>query len=200
MSKYKTIFFDWGGVIANDPGDDFLRELLRKVGANNAQIEEFFHDYMPQFMRGEITEDQYWYILRSKYNLNIKDSISEEFKQWKGLVANQDILKLVSDAKAKGIQTAILSNAIEPTYNALQQAGYYDLFDELIFSCKVGFAKPQKEIYALALKQLNTTATESVFIDDKQRNLDPAAEMGFKVILAENPHQIIKDLGTVLAE
>ena len=200
MSKYKTIFFDWGGVIANDPGDDFLRELLRKVGANNAQIEEFFHDYMPQFMRGEITEDQYWYILRSKYNLNIKDSISEEFKQWKGLVANQDILKLVSDAKAKGIQTAILSNAIEPTYNALQQAGYYDLFDELIVSCKVGFAKPQKEIYALALKQLNTTATESVFIDDKQRNLDPAKEMGFKVILAENPHQIIKDLGTALAE
>ena len=200
MSKYKTIFFDWGGVIANDPGDDFLRELLRKVGANNAQIEEFFHDYMPQFMRGEITEDQYWYILRSKYNLNIKDSISEEFKQWKGLVANQDILKLVSDAKAKGIQTAILSNAIEPTYNALQQAGYYDLFDELIVSCKVGFAKPQKEIYALALKQLNTTATESVFIDDKQRNLDPAKEMGFKVILAENPDQIIKDLGTVLAE
>lgn len=200
MSKYKTIFFDWGGVIANDPGDDFLRELLRKVGANNAQIEEFFHDYMPQFMRGEITEDQYWYILRSKYNLNIKDSISEEFKQWKGLVANQDILKLVSDAKAKGIQTAILSNAIEPTYNALQQAGYYDLFDELIISCKVGFAKPQKEIYALALKQLNTTATESVFIDDKQRNLDPAKEMGFKVILAENPDQIIKDLGTLLAE
>lgn len=200
MSKYKTIFFDWGGVIANDPGDDFLRDLLRKVGANNAQIEEFFHDYMPQFMRGEITEDQYWYILRSKYNLNIKDSISEEFKQWKGLVANQDILKLVSDAKAKGIQTAILSNAIEPTYNALQQAGYYDLFDELIVSCKVGFAKPQKEIYALALKQLDTTAKESVFIDDKQRNLDPAKEMGFKVILAENPHQIIKDLGTVLAE
>ena len=155
---------------------------------------------MPQFMRGEITEDQYWYTLRSKYNLNIKDSISEEFKQWKGLVANQDILKLVSDAKAKGIQTAILSNAIEPTYNALQQAGYYDLFDELIISCKVGFAKPQKEIYALALKQLNTTATESVFIDDKQRNLDPAKEMGFKVILAENPDQIIKDLGTLLAE
>ena len=200
MSKYKTIFFDWGGVIANDPGDDFLRELLRKVGANDAQIEEFFHDYMPQFMRGEITEDQYWYILRSKYNLNIEDSISEEFKQWKGLVANQDILKLVSDAKAKGIQTAILSNAIKPTYNALQQAGYYDLFDELIVSCKVGFAKPQKEIYELALKQLNATATESVFIDDKQRNLDPAEEMGFKVILAENPDQIIADLVTVLAE
>lgn len=200
MSKYKTIFFDWGGVIANDPGDDFLRELLRKVGANDAQIEEFFHDCMPQFMRGEITEDQYWYILRSKYNLNIEDSISEEFKQWKGLVANQDILKLVSDAKAKGIRTAILSNAIEPTYNALQQAGYYDLFDELIVSCKVGFAKPQKEIYELALKQLNATATESVFIDDKQRNLDPAEEMGFKVILAENPDQIITDLTKVLAE
>ncbi len=27
--KYTTIFLDWGGVIANDPGDDFLGQLLR---------------------------------------------------------------------------------------------------------------------------------------------------------------------------
>jgi hypothetical protein len=36
----KTIFFDWGGVIANDPGDDFPSQLLRQLGASGQQVEE----------------------------------------------------------------------------------------------------------------------------------------------------------------
>ena len=142
-------------------------------------------------MRGKISEVDYWTELSHRYGLHIHDSISDEFKKWKGLAANPDILALVQEIKAKGFKTAILSNVIEPTYNVLNQAGYYDYFDEVIASCKVGFAKPDIEIYNLALNQLNTTAHESVFIDDKQRNLDPAAEMGLATILAENPAQII---------
>ncbi|MEO6109708.1 MAG: HAD family phosphatase [Candidatus Saccharimonadales bacterium] len=198
MTIYKTIFFDWGGVVANDPGDDFLNALLRQLGASDSQIDEIFQNYMPQFMRGEITEIQYWAILKDTYGFKIHDSISEEFKKWKGLVANEDILHFVARLKAKGYRTAILSNVIEPTYNVLKQAGYYDMFDEIIASCKVGYAKPQKEIYELALKQLKTTGAESIFIDDKQRNLVPAKEMGFEVVLAVDPDQIISDIDALL--
>ena len=38
----KTVFFDWGGVIAPDPGDDFLSSLLRRIGANDEQIQEMY--------------------------------------------------------------------------------------------------------------------------------------------------------------
>jgi hypothetical protein len=31
FTKMKTIFFDWGGVVADDPGDDFLTKVLRDV-------------------------------------------------------------------------------------------------------------------------------------------------------------------------
>jgi len=195
----KTIFFDWGGVIADDPGDDFLVELLREVGASEEQIQEIFHSYMRRFMRGEISETTYWDELRSKYGFSIHDSISEEFKRWKGLAANRDILNLVDEAKASGWQVAILSNVIEPTYNVLEAAGFYDTFDVVIASCKEGFAKPDIQIYAIALEKLNTTADESIFIDDKQSNLLPAKEMGFKTILAQSPEQIIRDTKDLLA-
>jgi putative hydrolase of the HAD superfamily len=192
--KYTTIFFDWGGVVANDPGDEFLGQLLRDVGATDAQIEEIFQTYMKRFMRGEISEAEYWQELHSSYGLAIHDSISDEFKKWRGLIANEDVLALVKEAKGQGLKAAVLSNVIEPTYNVIEAAGYYDLFDGVIASCNVGYVKPEAEIYKIALERLGITAEESVFIDDKQYCLDPAADMGFKTILARNPEQIIRDV------
>ncbi len=194
----KTIFFDWGGVVADDPGDDFLAKLLEGIGASPEQIQEIYRRYMKQFMRGEITEQEYWNALRDEYGFKIQDSISEEFRKWNGLVANDAILALVDEAKASGWQTAILSNVMEPTYNVLRAAGFYDRFDIVIASCSEGVAKPDRAIYKIALSKSGATANESVFIDDKQRNLDPASAMGFQTILAENPEQIIADLRNIL--
>lgn len=194
-----TIFFDWGGVIADDPGDEFLGELLLSIGANETQVQEIFETYMIRFMKGEISESEYWNELRKKYGFSIHDTISDEFKNWRGLEKNDAILSLVDEAKANGYKTALLTNVIEPTYNVLSDAGHYDRFDEVIASCKVGFAKPQIEIYELALNKLHTTAHRSVFIDDKQKNIDPAIELGFQTILAQNPRQIIHDVRTYFA-
>lgn len=199
-SKYTTIFFDWGGVIANDPGDEFLGDLIKSIGASDAQVQEIFETYMKRFMRGEISEAEYWQELRNKYGLVIHDSISDEFKKWRGLVANEDILALAKELKADGLNIAILSNVIEPTYNVIERAGYYDLFDEVIASCQVGYVKPEQEIYEIALKRFNVTADESIFIDDKQYCLDPAAAMGFRTILAHDPEQIIRDVHACLSE
>jgi putative hydrolase of the HAD superfamily len=192
--KYTTIFFDWGGVIANDPGDEFLGQLLRDIGATEEQVQEIFETYMKRFMRGQISEVEYWQELRTQYGFIIHDSISDEFKKWRGLLANDNILALVKEAKMKGFKTAILSNVIEPTYNVIEQAGYYAHFDKIIASCKVGYVKPEKEIYQIALDRFGVTAQESIFIDDKQYCLDPAAEIGLKTILAQNPEQIIRDV------
>lgn len=194
----KTIFFDWGGVIADDPGDDFLSKLLSNIGASPEQIQEIFQLYMRQFMKGEISEQEYWDALRANYGFDIHESISDEFEKWSGLEANQDILALVDEAKMKGWQTAIFSNVIEPTYNALSNAGLYNKFDVVIASCKEGFIKPETEIYEIALSRLGATANESVFIDDKQQNLDPADAMGFKTVLAVSPGQIISDVKAIL--
>jgi epoxide hydrolase-like predicted phosphatase len=197
--KYKTIFFDWGGVIANDPGDEFLGELLTRVGATEGQTRDIFKSYMKDFMKGTISEVDYWQALRVKYNLVIEDSISDEFKKWKGLAANQQVLELVRRSKEQGLKTAVFSNVIEPTYNVIDQAGYYDLFDDVIASCKVGLVKPEMEIYSLALERLGARPEESIFIDDKQSNLEPANALGVTTVLAVSAEQIIHDVHDLLA-
>ena len=68
----------------------------------------------------------------------------------------------------------------------------------VIASCKVGYGKPDQEIYDIALQKMHTTAKESLFIDDKQTFLDPAVKMGFRTILARNSEQIINDVQAML--
>lgn len=193
-----TIFFDWGGVLADDPGDDFLSKLLTNIGANEDQIREIHETYMKDFMKGALSEADYWAVLKNKYSLAVRDSISSEFLQWKGLVVNNDVLQLVEAARANNIKTALLSNVIEPTYTVLKEAGHYDTFDFVVASCKVGYAKPQQEIYDLSLEMAGATAAQSLFIDDKETNLIPARAMGFSTILAQNPSQIIADVRSYL--
>lgn len=180
--------------MADDPGDEFLGLLLKNLGATDEQVHRIFKTYMYDFMVGRISEQKYWDALKQKYRFTIHDAISDEFKKWNGLVANENILALIDEVKAKGLKVALLSNVIEPTYNVLDQAGFYAYFDELVASCKDGVAKPDRRIYELALERLGATAEQSIFIDDKQRNLVPADEMGFTTILAQNPDQIINNL------
>lgn len=189
-----TVFFDWGGVLADDPGDEFLSRLLKKLGASEEQTKEIYVTYMRRFMRGELTEQEYWQTLRDTYGFTIDDSISDEFLKWNGLKVNSRIEDLVKDVRARGIRTALFSNVIEPTYNVLEKTGCYEIFDVLVASCKVGYAKPQLEIYDLALNLAGTSAERSLFIDDKQANLDPAKNKGFATILAVNQNQIIRDI------
>jgi len=40
MNTYNAVFFDWNGAIADDPGNEFLGELLRQLGTGDAQIQE----------------------------------------------------------------------------------------------------------------------------------------------------------------
>lgn len=193
-----TIFFDWGGVLANDPGDGFLGELLGSFGATNEQIAEINSTYMRRFMRGEITDQAYWQMLRDKYGFTIGADISKEFLRWNGLLVNREVSKLVDEVRSRGIKTALLSNVIEPTYTVLEQLGHYDMFDILIASCRVGYAKPEQEIYDIALKRTASLAENSLFIDDKKSNLDPATAMGFSTILASSPKQIIEETWSYL--
>ena len=43
--------------------------------------------------------------------------------------------------------------------------------------------KPSPEIYRFMLNKLQLPANECVFIDDRRRNLAPAAELGIETIL-----------------
>jgi putative hydrolase of the HAD superfamily len=75
-----------------------------------------------------------------------------------------------------------------------QKFDLFKSFDPLIFSCDVGFRKPDPKIYEIALEKLKCDPEECIFIDDKKRNSDGAEKLGMKGIVFEEVSKLIEDL------
>ena len=93
--------------------------------------------------------------------------------------------------------TIALIRALKPTYrvSVLSNADYtlrerlgtvmgiLGLFDDVVCSAEVGYAKPDPEIYALACRRLRLPPAACVFVDDYDRNIEAAIAAGLRGVL-----------------
>lgn len=115
-----------------------------------------------------------------------------------GPLPHPKVRQLATQLRGQGIRTGILSNTILTMPMVLQLLGGYRGFDPVVLSSKEKIAKPNPEIYRLAVKRSRVKPEEIIFIDNRERNLVPAQAMGMKVVLAKNSDQIVSDVKQIL--
>ncbi|HET7250683.1 MAG TPA: HAD-IA family hydrolase [Gemmatimonadales bacterium] len=72
--------------------------------------------------------------------------------------------------------------------------GLRNIFIAFFTSCWMGALKPSRRIYERALEIAQAQAASSLFIDDRERNLETARQFGMQTILYRNPAQLERDL------
>jgi epoxide hydrolase-like predicted phosphatase len=94
---------------------------------------------------------------------------------------------------------ALLSNS-ESSYlrNILIEKDLEKLFDVILISSEIGVAKPDKEMFEMALSKLGVAPEEVVFIDDQQKNIDAAEKLGIKGIRFEDVDSLRKKMNEIL--
>ena len=94
------------------------------------------------------------------------------------------IIDVLSDIKKNGKQICLISNADIIDVMHWNKSPLNNLFDSTIFSYKVGYLKPQIEIYKIALEKMNVSPKKSIFIGDGGSDeLKGAKELGIRTIL-----------------
>ncbi|MDA7980308.1 MAG: HAD family hydrolase [Pirellulales bacterium] len=68
-----------------------------------------------------------------------------------------------------GVQLGLISNLASPYKRAYFDLGLSPFFDVAIFSCDVSMAKPNPEIYRLALDRLGVDPGDTIMVGDKRR-------------------------------
>jgi len=76
----------------------------------------------------------------------------------------------------------------------IEKFGLRRIFRIFISSCYVGFRKPERDIYRLALETTQIPAEECCFIDDRALNLECAAKLGMHTIEMKNLELLRGDL------
>lgn len=79
---------------------------------------------------------------------------------------SKEICRMLELLRKRGLKLGLISNCSEEEVISFGQSELAPYFDDVIFSYKVGVAKPNVEIYRLACDRLFVTPLDSLFIGD----------------------------------
>jgi len=161
--------------------------------------QEEFHDrhemVVSSFERGKITLEEYldrtvFYRTRPFTKDAFRDfvySLSQPFPE---------VLQFAQGLSDSGkyFMGTINNESRELNYYRIEKYGLRKIFRLFISSCFVGFRKPEKDIYRLALETTQVPAQECCFIDDRSLNLEIAAKLGMHTIEMQEVGQLQADL------
>lgn len=76
------------------------------------------------------------------------------------------ILSTIKELKKKGKALGLISNADHIEVSSWSETEASTYFDSAIFSCNVGYIKPEKQIYQYSLAQLGLSPSRCLFVGD----------------------------------
>lgn len=192
----KGIIFDVGGVLHTEEMKHVHRDIADTLGISRELEREIWDELDPKHSTGKITEEEFWQEFLKKSNakkpLPRESLLAREQTRRYTIIA--EVIDLVKALKALGYKLAILSNTIKIHADINKKAGLYKEFPLLILSYEVGLRKPDPQIFKLALEKLETEPEETIYIDDKEENVEAARNMGINSILFQNSKQLKQSL------
>ena len=198
--KVKNIIFDLGGVLI-DWNPEYV--YLDAFKGNRKKMEKFFDEVCTfdwnenqdaGYPLANATEDRIALfpeqadLIRMYYGRweeMLRGSISGTVSILKEIVSNNDY------------RVFALTNWSAETFPiALKRFDFLHWFEGIVVSGTEKTRKPFPEIYETTLERYDLKACESIFIDDNERNVAAANQLGIQTIKFLNPHQLEKDLIT----
>ncbi len=196
----KTVIFDIGNVLV----DFGWKTFFQKFCPDEATFDAFTRATVKskewnEIDRGIWTEQE----LLNAFIHNapeLKQIILKSFENLKGIITPYDYtIPWIRELKAKGLQVLVLSNFSEKFYkDCKEDMKFLEETDGGFLSYRVKLIKPDPAIYELLLERYHLKASECVFLDDLQHNIDAANSLGIHTILftgKEDADRKLKELG-----
>jgi putative hydrolase of the HAD superfamily len=190
--RFQMIVFDFGRVIGGKKQKKLAETIAKELKISPDEAKDLVHG----FKKRECSKKEFWETFSQEKGVTFPQGWSERFDELKldAIETDPDMMKIVKTLHSQGYRMAILSNTTPKRAAHIRELGFYDHFDPVILSCEAGVSKPQKEAYEILLLQAKVPAAHCIFIDDKQENVQAAAQLGFDVILFTT----VKDLQLAL--
>jgi len=194
----RAVIFDYGMVLSGPPDPVAHAELERITDLPAEKLDPLYWADRHAFDEGKLTGEAYWRDILRKAGLTLPPSAIAELNHWDGrmwLTLNPAMLAWAGEVKTRGLLTAILSNVGDTTQQAMErELKWLTSFDVLVWSYQLRMAKPDPAIYRYALEKLGTRPEETLFIDDREVNVEAALALGMKALVFTTVEKLRADL------
>jgi len=196
LSAIRAIFWDVGGVLLSNAWD----HTQRAAALEHFHLdEEEFHDrhemVVSSFERGKITLDEY---LDRTVFYRTRPFTPDAFRDYMYSLSQPfpDVLQFAQALTDSGkyFMGTINNESRELNDYRIEKYGLRNIFRLFVSSCFVGFRKPERDIYRLALETTQIPAEQCCFIDDRALNLECAVKLGMRTIQMQEVQQLRGDL------
>ncbi|MBN2481036.1 MAG: HAD family phosphatase, partial [Bacteroidales bacterium] len=197
-SEIKNIIFDWGGVITDlnvsDTLDAFIKLAKDKF---NALWQKGPEEIFIPFELGKISAAEFRDRIRKFLGYDAEDQQIDD--AWNTILGAlpEERWRLLEKVK-NTYRTFLLSNtnAIHLNYYAGYLSGLYGasgcshLFEKTYFSFELGMRKPESDIFLHVIHQNGLKPQETLFIDDTEKNIETAQNLGLQTHLLAEPETL----------
>ena len=201
----KNVIFDIGNVILNFDLNYILPKFTKNSDEQNFIVDNIINS--PEWLgyslidTGYITKENAIAIVQDRTN-HKNDNLIESF--WNNynnysLVDNR-VIELIKNLKLQGYRIYLLSNINEHTFINVEKSGLFDIVDGYVLSYKEHQVKPYVAIYETLLNRYELMASECLFIDDNEKNIKTAQELGFitRKVLSDNYESVLESISEFL--
>lgn len=191
----KALFFDLGGVLLRTQNRSIREKLGQEFRMTYDQIDSFVFESQSSKLAsiGRISEDEHWMDVTRRLGLDASHMPRLRDTFFAGDVLDMDLVNFLRQSRGT-YKTGLISNAWSGLRPWILREKFDDAFDHMVISAEAGFAKPDPRIYHLAMEKLGVLPEESIFVDDVQKNIDAANNLGMKGILFKDSHTTLDQI------
>jgi putative hydrolase of the HAD superfamily len=182
---HRAIIYDLDGVIRRwDPDETLSIEQRHSLPPGAILAAAFEPALLEQAVCGRIDDETWRAAIRDALIRAHGPAAAAAVRDWCLLTGSvdQEVLSLVTQVRSR-LRTGLLTNATTRLEADLEALGLSDSFDQVVNSARVGFAKPDPRIYAVAAERLGHRPEECIFVDDRSAFVDAARAAGLTGIV-----------------
>ncbi len=196
MPQISAIFWDVGGVLLTNAWDRAQRMLaFERFHLDQEEFEDRHELVVSSLERGKISLEEY---LERTVFYRSRPFTPDTFKEYMFSLSQPkpETLALARKLADSGryLMSTINNESKEVNLYRIQTFGLHEIFTLFVSSCFVGFRKPERDIYRLALEISQKPPDQCCFIDDRALNLECACRLGMHTIGMENVVQLQQEL------
>jgi putative hydrolase of the HAD superfamily len=200
-NHFKAAIFDYGEVLCHRPTEAQHARLAGFFGLSVDQLPELWERNRGPFDRGDLTPEVYWTMLAKDAHTEITAQRLQEICEldtamWSNV--NTGMVEWALELRSLGLKVGLLSN-MHPAMVTYCREHFLWLknFDFLTFSGDIRLIKPDPAIYQYTLRGLGVTASEALFLDDREVNVQAARKLGIHALRFQSATQLRNDLQAV---